>query len=52
MVKNESLPSQVASSLVKFVSRKLEQKKQAGGGDFALIVVAVNVQLLQDKSSD
>ena len=38
--------SQIAKTLVEFVSRRLEQKKQAGGGDFALIVVAVN---LQDK---
>lgn len=36
--------SQIARTLVEFVSRRLEQKKQAGGGDFALIVVAVNLQ--------
>ena len=36
--------SQVARTLVEFVLRRLEQKKQAGGGDFALIVVAVNLQ--------
>ena len=31
-----------ARTLVEFVLRRLEQKKQAGGGDFALIVVVVN----------
>lgn len=33
---------QIARTLVEFFSlRRLEQKKQAGGGDFALIVVAI-----------
>lgn len=32
---------QIARTLVEFVSWRLEQKKQAGGGNFALIVVAV-----------
>ena len=35
--------SQFARTLVEFMLRRLEQKKQAGGGDFALIVVAVNL---------
>lgn len=33
-----------ARTLVELVLRRLEQKKQAGGGDFALIVVVVNLQ--------
>ena len=32
-----------ARTLVELVLRRLEQKKQAGGGDFALIVVVVNL---------
>ena len=31
---------QIARTLVEFWLRRLEQKKQAGGGNFALIVVA------------
>lgn len=42
-VKNPSLPfRRFARTLVELVLRRLEQKKQAGGGDFALIVVVVN----------
>lgn len=48
IVKNQSLPSaKIARTLVEFVSWRLEQKKQAEGGDFALIVVAVNSQVVQ-----
>ena len=35
--------SQIARTLVELLLRRLEQKKQAGGGDFTLMVVVLNL---------
>lgn len=51
VVKHQSLPfRRMPEPWLTLSSRRLEQKKQAGGGDFALIVVAVNLQLVQDNT--